>query len=163
MNNEPLNFSNIVGHVLVEPNELAKPVAIDVKLDSMSLAKSLVEQLHRLNELQARLDTDLFINDGPDGQLENIMTERIRNQLNEVCEQPERLLSLGAALRYLFNSSSGEYKYRQQCKNECASDFSPSTQNAKSESHRGWIKIGWNGLSRSTNLYVVRRDPAVNS
>lgn len=172
MNNEPLNFSNFAGHIHNELNVFAKSAAIEPKLDAMSLARSLVEQLHSLNELQAHMDSGSFMNDGPDGQLENLMAERIRGQLNQVCKQPDELRNLGVALRYLgaqveigFNSPTSEAKYSQRGKQTDPSDFSPSTpstQNPESESHRGWIKIGWNGISRSTNIYVVRRDPVVN-
>jgi hypothetical protein len=175
MNNEPLNFSNFAGHIHNKLNVFAKAAAVEPKFDAMSLAKSLVEQLHSLNELQAHMDCDPFVIDGADGQLENLMAEKIRSQLNQVCKQPEKLRSLGVALRYLgaqvdigFNSPTREARHIQPGKYTDPSDFTPSTasnsatQNPESESHRGWIKIGWNGLSRSTNLYVVRRDLIVN-
>ena len=172
MNNEPLNLSNFAGHIHNGLNVFAKAAAIEPKFDAMSLAKSLVEQLHSLNEIQAHMDSDPFVIDGADGQLENLMAERIRSQLNQVCKQPEELRSLGVALRYLgaqvdigFNSPTRDAGHIQRGKHTVPGDFSPSTpstQNPESESHRGWIKIGWNGLSRSTNLYVVRRDPVVN-
>jgi hypothetical protein len=164
MNNEPLNFSNFARDMNGELNIFAKAAVIEPKFDAMSLAKSLVEQLHRLNDLQAHMDSDPFANDGPDGQLENLMAERIREKLNQVCKRPEELRSLGVAMRDLgamvdigFNLPAHGAKQIQHGRKGIPSDFSPSTQDSVSESHRGWIKIGWNGLSRSTNLYVVRR------
>ncbi len=101
MNNEPLNLANLAGHILSEPNVFAKAAAIETRFDAMSHAKSLVEQLHSLNELQANVDADPFVSDGPDGQLENLLAERIRNQLNQLCKQPEELRRLSVALRFL--------------------------------------------------------------
>jgi len=136
MNNDQQIFSNFGRDMNSGLNIQPRTAVVEPKFDAPSLAKSLVEQLRHLNDLQAGSDSDPFANEENDGRLENMMAEGIRTELSHVSRQPEELSSLGAALRDL--GAQVEIGF-----------------NSMSESQKGWIKIGWNGLSRSTNLYVL--------
>jgi hypothetical protein len=136
MNNDQQTFSNFGRDINSGLNIQPRTVVIEPRFDATSLAKSLVEQLRHLNDLQASSDSDPFVNEENHGRLENMMAEGIRTELSHVSRQPEELTSLGAALRDL--GAQVEIGF-----------------NSMSESQKGWIKIGWNGLSRSTNLYVA--------